>query len=90
GPEPVPSKEEIIARFIREEPRISSPKSEFFRPSESALKSNVDSEEIISETLALLYVKQGNIPKAIHIYEKLILLFPEKRVYFAAQIEKLR
>ncbi|MDP4281102.1 MAG: hypothetical protein Q8867_03035 [Bacteroidota bacterium] len=84
------SKDEIISRFIREEPRISTPKSEFFHPSETAQKSNVDSDEIVSETLAILYVKQGNVSRAINIYEKLILLFPEKRVYFAGQIEKLK
>jgi len=46
--------------------------------------------DIVSETMAILYVQQGNIPKAIEIYQKLIELFPEKSSFFASQIEKLK
>ena len=84
------TKEEIIEKFILEEPSISRPKSEFFNPSEKALKSSQDVDDIVSETLALLYSQQGNTAKAIRIYEKLSLLIPEKSSYFAAQIEKLK
>jgi hypothetical protein len=84
------TKEEIIERFILEEPRISRPRSEFFNPSESAQKSSMDIDDIVSETLAQLYSKQGNTAKAIRIYEKLSLLIPEKSSYFASQIEKLK
>jgi hypothetical protein len=83
------SKEAIIEKFIREEPRISSPRITFFTPSESALRSSTDEAEIVSETLARLYSEQGNTAKARQVYEKLCLLFPEKSSYFAAQIEKL-
>jgi hypothetical protein len=83
------SKEAIIDRFIREEPRISRPRADFFSPSGKAVKSSIDDDEIVSETLARLYQNQGNHAKAIRIYEKLSLLFPEKSSYFAAQIENL-
>ena len=83
------TKAAIIDKFILEEPRISKPKTSFFNPTDSAVRSNFDDEEIVSETLAKLYISQGNIQKAIHIYKKLSLLNQEKSRYFAAQIEKL-
>ncbi|MFZ4521703.1 MAG: hypothetical protein ACOYNC_08360 [Bacteroidales bacterium] len=83
------SKESLIDKFILEEPRISKPKAAFFNPSDSSFRSNFDEEEIVSETLAQLYAQQGNIQKAIHIYDKLSLINQEKSRYFAAQIEKL-
>jgi hypothetical protein len=46
--------------------------------------------DLVSETMAILHEKQGNINKAIEIYEKLIALFPEKSSFFALQIENLR
>ncbi len=85
-----PTKDSIIDRFIKEEPKISRPKTNFFSASDVSQRSNLDEEEIVSETLAQLYAKQGNITKAIHIYEKLSLLNQEKSRYFATQIQQLR
>ncbi len=91
-PEPMPAadKKKLIDKFILDEPRISKPRATFFNPTDSAIRSNLDEEEIVSETLAQLYAKQGNIQKAVHIYEKLSLLNQEKSRYFAAQIENLK
>ncbi len=83
------TKASLIEKFIKDEPRISKPNATFFNPTDSAIRSNFDDEEIVSETLAQLYAQQGNIQKAIHIYEKLSLLNQEKSRFFAAQIEKL-
>jgi len=83
--------EDLIDKFIKEEPKISAPpKTEFFNPVDTAKQSLVDNVEIVSETLANIYYKQGNLAKAIKIYHKLSLDNPEKSSYFAAQIEKIK
>ncbi|MBK9336100.1 MAG: hypothetical protein IPM98_05760 [Lewinellaceae bacterium] len=55
-----------------------------------AERSVVESKTIVSETLARLYVQQGYREKAIQMYERLCLAFPDKSAYFAAEIEKLK
>lgn len=84
------TKSEIIDKFIAENPSISRPKQEFYNPISAAQDSVVDQENIVSETLATIYAKQGYLEKAISIYEKLILKNPEKSIYFAGQISELK
>ena len=84
------SRKELIDKFILENPSISRPKAEFYNPISVAQNSIIDQENIVSETLAKIYEKQGYIEKAISIYEKLGLKYPKKSRYFAAQIERLR
>jgi hypothetical protein len=55
-----------------------------------AEKSVSENKDVISETLARLFVRQGYREKAIIMYERLILTFPEKSAYFAAEIDKLK
>lgn len=82
---------DLIDKFIQENPRIvPEPQTGFFDPVDYAKQSLVDNEEIVSETLAEIYYRQGNLAKAIKIYKKLSLLNPEKRFYFAGRIEKIR
>ena len=84
------SRKELIDKFILENPSISKPKAEFYNPISVAQNSIIDQENIVSETLAKIYEKQGYIEKAISIYEKLGLKYPKKSRYFAAQIERLQ
>lgn len=84
------SRKELIDKFIAENPSISKPKAEFYNPISVAQNSITDKGDIVSETLAKIYVKQGYFDKAISIYEKLSLNNPEKSIYFAAQIELIK
>ncbi len=84
------SKTEIIDKFIAENPQISRPKKEFYDPMVVAQTSVIDQENIISETLATIYLNQGYIDKAISVYQKLSLKNPEKSVYFAKLIEEAK
>ena len=62
----------------------------FFKSDQKAKESLLESEHLITETLAQIYAFQGNINKAIRAYEILSLKFPQKSVYFASLIEKLK
>lgn len=46
--------------------------------------------ELATETLAIIFTKQEKYDKAIQVYEKLILKYPEKSSKFATQIEKIK
>ena len=56
---------------------------------ETALVSN-ESKEILTETMAEVLVKQGQIDKAIQLFIKLSFSNPEKSAYFAAKIQQLK
>lgn len=51
---------------------------------------SVHKEEIVTEAMAEVWIKQGNREKAIETYNKLGLLNPSKKAYFAALIENLK
>lgn len=80
---------DLIDKFIQEDPKIKPKKTEFYSPINMARLSVVDDSELVSETLALIQVEQGNYQEAIKTYQKLSLKNPEKRTYFANQIKIL-
>lgn len=54
-----------------------------------ALSSN-ESKEVLTESMADVLQKQGQIDKAIQLYIKLSFLNPEKSAYFAGKIQHLK
>ena len=79
----------IIERFIQEEPQIKPQSSDKLDNENKARKSSEDSDELVTETLAIVYTEQMLYHKAIACYKKLLLKFPEKSRYFASKIEQL-
>lgn len=51
---------------------------------------SINDREVVTETMAEVWEKQGNAAKAMEVYQKLSLLNPSKSSYFAAKIEQLK
>ncbi len=81
--------DDIIEQFIKNEPQIRAPKLEQINNENKAKKSAEDNYDLVSETLASIYIEQMLYHKAIDTYEKLSLKFPEKSRYFADLIQSL-
>ena len=85
------SQADLIDKFIIANPRIEPQKEKYDQPLEDISKLYVEEKGgFVTDTLARIYINQGYYSKAIDIYEKLSLKFPEKSSYFAVQIEKVR
>ena len=85
------SQDKLINHFIEFEPEIKIKKNEeFFKPSIAATKSIQQNIDLITPTLAEVYLKQGHFDKAISAYEKLILKYPQKSTFFAKKIKLIK
>lgn len=81
----------IIDQFIKAQPSIKPKATPVAGQNDLAdIKSGEFADTIISETLAKILIRQGKKEKAIEVYRKLIWKFPQKKAYFAAQIEELK
>ncbi len=55
-----------------------------------AIQSITLNDDIVSETLAEIWIRQNQPQKAIAVYQKLSLLNPGKKAYFAQKIKDLQ
>ncbi len=94
GPQNLQEQIEIIDNFIKNSPVLSKPnlnaESEGVSQDDLSKASTKFSEEMVSENLAKIYLKQGKAKDAEKIYKRLIRKFPQKKPYFADQIEKIK
>ncbi len=80
---------DLIDSFITANPHIK-PVGEASDVETVVLDNTNVTDSIFTESLAKIYIKQGQYDKAIRIFEKLNLKYPEKSSYFADQIRFLK
>ena len=85
---PLQDKLTIINQFIENDPKISPVKQS--EDTFDEIKFDNYTNELMTETLAKVLVKQKKYKKAIRAYKILSLKYPEKNVLFATQIEKIK
>lgn len=80
--------EELLAKFIAENPKIIPRQQE--ENSDAGIKLADSTGGIASELLAQIYIDQKLYDKALVVYKELSLQNPKKRAYFAALIKKVK
>ena len=80
--------DKLIKNFISLKPSVKIKKDKkFFKSVDIAKNSLKENTDLITETLARVYLEQEHFNKAINAYEKLKLKFPQKSTLFAEQIK---
>jgi len=79
----------LIEKFLKNNPKIK-PVKKSSPTINLAIQNNTKSEDLMTETLAKVYIAQGNYKKAIQAYKILSLKNPEKSGLFADQIRAIK
>jgi len=86
---PISDKIELIDTFLKNKPKIP-PLSSNSETENLSEEFKFNKEELMTETLAKVYVKQGKFKKALLAYKILSLKYPEKNSFFADQIKAIK
>ena len=79
---------DLIDKFITTKPKIKPVKKTVSLKNLTQEKS-FNSDELMTETLAKVYLEQKNYKKAIQAYRILSLKYPEKNSFFADRISDI-
>lgn len=82
----------ILSNFLENDGGIElSPNDYHEIPIQELAKKSISPDNILqSETLSLILEKQGKYAQALEMYEKLMLIYPEKSSTFAVRIDALK
>lgn len=86
---PLQSKLAMIDKFITDNPKIKPVKDGTPKP-KLVNNDDANSDSLMTETLARIYLEQKNYDKAIQSYKILSLKYPEKSSFFAHQIKLVK
>ena len=86
---PFEDKIDLIDAFLKNNPKIP-PVSPNVPKQNLSKKTKFNKEELMTETLAKVYVKQQKFKKALLAYKILSLKYPEKNSFFADQIKAIK
>lgn len=83
--------DEIVERFLENEPTISRPNRDEIKLKPRVVEATKGyTPALMTETLARVYAEQGLYDKSINAYKILLLKYPEKSSLFAARISELQ
>jgi uncharacterized protein YggL (DUF469 family) len=81
----------LVTNFLEKENlNLKQKKETFFKATDAARLSIIEDTNLVTPTLARVYLEQEHYEKAITTYKKLILKYPKKSSFFAGQIKLIR
>ena len=79
---------DLIDKFIKNSPKINIKKE--YKPDLEIIPESKIKDDLITETLAKIYIDQKKYNKAMKAYNILSLKYPKKSSFFADQIERIK
>ncbi|MFO8000043.1 MAG: hypothetical protein R6U46_02285 [Marinilabilia sp.] len=87
-----PRKKDLIDSFLKnagDQKRIVPSSGDDVPNEDFAARFTEENDDLMTETLADIHIQQERYHKAVEIFERLRLKYPEKSVYFARRVEEM-